>query len=251
MILMEHTIKLQESWNIGNLSNGSSLMLNIITRVNSTATIKTIVNKSAQIENDPNSDNNAQETIITVPKSVDVSVKTYPWYYDYVAKVYLTQYAYGTPTVMIVDVRNSVSYGDASGVVVEYKIGDGLKYIDCYTRGIGTTQYSNGVLTWNIGDLPAGGMLPMYVFLEENKTGNMTFSQNLTASLKSVDQTDVNAANNKANRLLDIVPSADVQVTQTVSNSTPNYNSNVIFTITVRNNGPNDVNGVQIKDTFT
>ena len=52
-----------------------------------------------------------------------------------IAKVYLTQYVYGTPPVMIVDVRNSVSYGDASGVVVEYKIGDGLKYIDCYTRG--------------------------------------------------------------------------------------------------------------------
>ena len=49
-------------------------------------------------------------------------------------------------------------------------------------------------------------------------------------------------------RLLDIVPSLMLQVTQTVSNSTPNYNSNVIFTITVRNNGPNDVNGVQIKD---
>ena len=64
MILMEPTIKHTGIWNIGNLSNGSSLMLNIITRVTSTGTIKTIVNKSAKMENDPNSDNNAQETII-------------------------------------------------------------------------------------------------------------------------------------------------------------------------------------------
>ena len=62
----------------------------------------------------------------------------------------------------------------------------------------------------------------------------------------------MNAANNQASQVVWILFLLhDVQVTQTVSNSTPNYNSNVIFTITVRNNGPNDVNGVQIKDTFT
>src|SRR5690606_7188890 len=41
---------------------------------------------------------------------------------------------------------------------------------------------------------------------------------------------------------------ADLQVTKTVNNPTPNVNSNVVFTIAAKNNGPNNATGVVVTD---
>ena len=43
-------------------------------------------------------------------------------------------------------------------------------------------------------------------------------------------------------------PSADLSVTMTVNNSTPNKTDNVIFTVTVSNAGPNNATGVTVMD---
>ena len=41
---------------------------------------------------------------------------------------------------------------------------------------------------------------------------------------------------------------ADLAVTKTVSDATPNVGDQITFTVTLSNNGPNDATGVQVTD---
>lgn len=59
---------------------------------------------------------------------------------------------------------------------------------------------------------------------------------------------ELNTTNDSASDPTNIVSSADIAVSKTVNNSTPNQNTNVTFTITVINNGPSDATGVQVTD---
>ena len=88
-------------WNIGNFTYGTApKTLNIIAKVNATGTIKNVAAKTAQTETDPNLENNAQETVLNVPKAVDINVNQYLWYSG-------TTYTYGNTPVFVVDVRNN------------------------------------------------------------------------------------------------------------------------------------------------
>ena len=50
--------------------------------------------------------------------------------------------------------------------------------------------------------------------------------------------------------ILPSCPRTDLAVTKTVNNSTPNINTNVTFTITATNNGPNEATGVNVADSI-
>jgi uncharacterized repeat protein (TIGR01451 family) len=232
-------------WYIGDFNYGDSpKILNIITRVNATGTIKDIVNKTGQNEIDPNLDNNSQTTVLNIPKIVDVGVYQYAWY--------SSKYTYlpGETPVMVIDVRNwntSNNYDDATGVIVEYIISDGFDYIYCDTRGVGTATYDalTRTITWYIGYMPKDSMAFMNVYLKTAKTGTFTN----TARLKAVDQTDVTPNNNQRSRTIVLGPtSADIEVDQNVNTTTPNYQDEITITITTTNNGPDNATGVQITD---
>ena len=85
-------------------------------------------------------------------------VQDYPWYYDTV-NGYENTYGYHTWPAFILDVENWGT-NDATGVVVTYKIGNGLQYLTSCTQGVGTTSYNQqtNTITWNIGNMPTRGM---------------------------------------------------------------------------------------------
>ncbi len=248
-------------WDIGNLSNNQTVTLTIIAKINATGTIKNTVKKTAQNEYDWNFDNNAQTTVFLVSgnytPSVDIRVTNYPWYATTVngTKTYLDKYAYSNTPIFTVDVRNvggvdDVNYADATGVVVQYVIGSGYDFIAADTKFVGYTTFANNVLTWYIGDMPKGGMGFMTVVLRSKESGNKTSNLTTTASLINVDQSDINSDNNQAS-FSTVTPSAvDISVTQKVT-GVANYNNNVTYTITVKNNGPDSASGVKVTDTFT
>jgi len=232
-------------WYIGDINYGDSpRILNIITRINATGTIKDFVNKTGQTETDPDLDNNSKTTVLNIPKVVDVGVYQYAWY--------ASKYSYlpGETPVMVVDVRNwntSNNYDDATGVIVEYIISDGFDYIYCDTRGVGTATYDEltRTITWYIGYMPKDSIAFMNVYLKTAKTGTFTN----TARLKAVDQTDVTPNNNQRSRNIVLGPtSADIQVDQNINTTTPNYQDEITITITTTNNGPDNATGVQITD---
>jgi uncharacterized repeat protein (TIGR01451 family) len=76
-------------------------------------------------------------------------------------------------------------------------------------------------------------------------TANMTANGSLGALLLH----HFNGVGNRAEVvLLDGAPQADLALTKSVDNSTPAAGGNVVFTLTVTNNGPNNATGVVVSD---
>jgi uncharacterized repeat protein (TIGR01451 family) len=76
-----------------------------------------------------------------------------------------------------------------------------------------------------------------------NATGNY-----LNTASVSGDQIDTDGTDDSDTEITIPVPQTDLSIVKTVNNSTPNVGDNVIFTLTVTNNGPSDANGVSVTD---
>ncbi|MDO9159774.1 MAG: DUF11 domain-containing protein, partial [Burkholderiaceae bacterium] len=202
---------------------------------------------------DWNYDNNEQTTILTITgaynKTCDIVVKNYPWYYDSATNTYLDQYACGNTPVMIVDVSNN-GPDDATGVVVEYVMGNNFQFINLNTQGNGQATYNinTRTITWNIGSIPRGGFVFMKVYLYTIGSGNKTAAMTTTAKLVSVDQNDTNSTNDESSYGLYAPTSADIKVTQTYTTFTNSSGDYVTYSITVTNNGPDNATGIKITD---
>ena len=97
---------------------------------------------------------------------------------------------------------------------------------------------------WTIGSLVNGENATLKLFtkvLSTNKT--ITNVVNVTTSTY-----ERNLSNNWAENLTHVPPEADVAVVKKVNNFTPNKYDNVVWTITVVNNGPNVAEKVVVKD---
>ena len=69
-------------------------------------------------------------------------------------------------------------------------------------------------------------------------------AQTNTATISDADQFDPNTGNNSASAT-ETPQQADLAVTKTVSNPTPNVGDTITFTVTLTNNGPDAATGVQ------
>ena len=161
-----------------------------------------------------------------MPKAVDISVDQYLWFSP-------TSGSFDASNVpgFVVDVENIGNMDDATNVIIEYKIGDGFQYSACDTRGNGYTTLvkdSNGRVTsilWTIPYMPAGsgstpgGIAFMNVFLRTLTTGTNTPSLTNTATLKSLDQDDIDNSDNTAKHINNSPPKRRYT-------SKPNHNRN-------------------------
>jgi LPXTG-site transpeptidase (sortase) family protein len=107
----------------------------------------------------------------------------------------------------------------------------------------GATTYNSGTGVWHIGGLANGANATLSIVATVNTTAPITNTANKTAE----DQPDSTAGNNSASASITPV-AADLAITKTVDNPTPNLFSNVTFTVTATNNGPSAATGVQVTD---
>ena len=142
-----------------------------------------------------------------------------------------------TFTVMASDLGPS----DATGVAVTDALPSGLTFQSA-TPSVGS--YNSGTGLWTIGNLANGNSETLTIVAVVTQPGMITNTATVTAS----NQFDPNTSNNSAAASLNATPSADVQVNKTVNNATPNVGSNVTFTITATNAGPDAATGVVITD---
>lgn len=122
-----------------------------------------------------------------------------------------------------------------SNVVVDGLLLQGVT-ITSTTVPIGSYNATTGV--WNVGTLNSTANYTLTIVATVNSgTAARTFSN--TATVWSSTNTDPDPLPGDQQKTVTvIVNGADLQVTKTVNNATPKVGENVVFTVVVRNNGP-------------
>ena len=112
-----------------------------------------------------------------------------------------------------------------------------LIFVSANTGGVGSFNNVTGV--WTIGTLNGYQSVSLILTFKVNGTGNIT--NNATASAPG--QKD-----SKDSCKIEVKPSADLSVNKTVNNTKPYNGQNVLYTIVVKNNGPDKAVNAKLSD---
>lgn len=223
-------------WTIGNLAAGANAVLTIRATVTSSATITNIAEITAtdQFDSDSTVNNGITteddyDSVILTPNVNDLGItKTVD---D------------ATPNnnqvvVFTLTVTNNTGVA-ATGVQVTDQLPAGLVYVSDNGGG----AYVSGTGIWTIGNLAAGASTVLTINARVTSSSQLTNNAEITA----VDQFDSNPNNNEDDAVLD--PNiADLSLTKTVSDTTPDQNQQITYTITIENDGPQDATNIAVTD---
>jgi uncharacterized repeat protein (TIGR01451 family) len=129
---------------------------------------------------------------------------------------------------------------DATGVQVTDLLPAGLSFVNA-TPGQGTYDSNTGL--WDVGALANGAQTVLTI----GATVVSPAAQTNTGTISDADQVDPNPANNTASAT-ETPQQADLSVSKTVSDATPNVGDQITFTVTLSNQGPDAATGVQVTD---
>ncbi|MBQ6511204.1 hypothetical protein [Methanobrevibacter sp.] len=214
-------------WVIGTLDVNEEVTLDIFCQVNGTGTIKNDVSVKGD-ERDRNESNNKDSCSIKVNNSADLVIEK---------SINVSSANFGDEITWKIVISNN-GPSNAYGVKVSDKLPDGLILVrSILPRG----SYSNGVI--NVGSLGIGENLTYEFICKVNKTGLFTNVANVSGK-----QYDPDKSNNRDEASVFINSAADLEVIKTVNVTNPNYGEEICWTITVRNNGPDEASGVVVSD---
>src|SRR5207302_589981 len=117
----------------------------------------------------------------------------------------------------------------------------GLTFVSAAPSG--ATTYNSATGLWTIGTVANGASVTLTI----TATVTASTATTNTASVTRSDQFDPNSGNNSASAT-ETPQRADLAVTKTVSNATPNVGDTITHTITLTDNGPNSATNVTATD---
>ena len=218
-------------WTIGDMNVAVPRTLTITATVNSTGSYtNTATITGGQL--DTNLANNTSTVTPTASAVSDVAVTK---------SVNNATPLVGTNVIFTINVTNN-GPSNAANTVVTDLLPSGYTYAS-HTQTAGT--YNSGTGVWTVGTLNNGITRTLTITAVVLNTGNYTNTATVTTS-----NIDPNTNNNTASATTNPVKNADLAVVKTVSNTTPNVGSNVVFTVTVTNNGPSTANNISIAEAF-
>lgn len=140
----------------------------------------------------------------------------------------------------------------ATNILVTDLLPDGVSYVKSQGKVIHTvTQGSfDSSGTWDVGTLETPPTTPYTATLTFDTTVDTgTTGETITnnAFITAADQADPEDSNNIASEFI-AVGGTDLEITKTVDDSTPNVGQDVIYTLTVTNNGPSAATNVAVND---
>jgi uncharacterized repeat protein (TIGR01451 family) len=216
-------------WTVGTVSPGGAQTLSIIATVDSPAAQTNSGTISDADQFDPTPANNSASATET-PQQADLVV----------AK----QVSNPTPNVgdqITFTVTLSNQGPDAStGVQVTDLLPAGLTLVSA-TPSQGTYDNVSGV--WTVGTVSPGGAQTLSIIA----TVDSPAAQTNSGTISDADQFDPTPANNSASAT-ETPQQADLSVSKTVSDATPNVGDQITFTVTLSNQGPDAATGVQVTD---
>ncbi|NIN77911.1 MAG: DUF11 domain-containing protein, partial [Planctomycetales bacterium] len=135
----------------------------------------------------------------------------------------------------------------ATAVDVRDQLPVGLSFVSAMaSQGV----YDDTTGIWTVGDLINGETQTLQITVTVNATGTITNIAQVSAADQldpdSTPDNDVADEDDQDDAML-ATPEADLQLTKTVDNSTPNLLDNVTFTISLTNNGPQMATNVAVR----
>jgi uncharacterized repeat protein (TIGR01451 family) len=127
-----------------------------------------------------------------------------------------------------------------TGINVAALLPDGYSFVSA-TPSFGTYNSTTGI--WSIGSGPAGASATLAVVATVNPTGNYSYNAVISGNLQ-----DPVAGNNSVTLNTTPVPLSDLVMLKTVSNASPVIGTQVVFTLNVTNQGPNNAANVIVND---
>jgi len=236
------------SWDVGNLANGSTETLSIVVKVNSTGVYVNRAQLTGLDEKDIDStpaNNNTSEDDESVVNPVPIGssdlslTKTVDDANPFV----------GNTVTFTIDVTND-GPSDATGVIIKDLLLTGYTFVS-YGATSGTYDNATGLWTFS-SPIIDGTTETLLILADVDAKGNYTNVAEVIASNNndpdSTPNNGILSEDDQAEVSTSPIPVADLGVTKTVDNETPISDTEVIYTITVTNNGPSDASGVVIKD---
>jgi uncharacterized repeat protein (TIGR01451 family) len=231
-------------WDVGNLNVGASATLVIDATVVAAGTFTNIAQVSASDQYDPDStpdnddpaEDDQDEAVINTPQ----------------ADLELTKVVDNATPNVTDDVTFTITVtnrgpDNATSVTVADALPAGLAYV---SHSGGT--YDSGTGLWDIGNLDVGGSASLQITATVTNSGIIdNIAQVATADQYDPDSTpgnDVPSEDDQDNATLNVPPASDLELTKNVDNPTPAAGQNVLFTITLTNQGPDEGEGISVRD---
>ncbi|WP_298499694.1 Ig-like domain repeat protein [uncultured Methanobrevibacter sp.] len=225
-------------WYIGTLIKGDWRQLVIVAEVVSPGNISNVVAVTSS-ENDTNeSNNNASIKNITALDIVDLTINK-------TVDVTTDTVCIGDSIIFTITVRNNGPC-DATNVNVTEVLSPHLKMVDYHTWN---SEYNVTEGVWYIGKLAKNDWRQLIIETQVISAGNITNVVSVNST-----QNDTNKSNNNASvpniTAVDVV---DLSINKTVDVTTGSVciGDSIIFTITVRNNGPCDATNVNVTEVLS
>ncbi|MEM6892933.1 MAG: gliding motility-associated C-terminal domain-containing protein [Bacteroidota bacterium] len=234
-------------WDIGSLASGATTILNITASVNTTGVYlnaaEVTQHDQVDVDSTPNNgvlaEDDQDQVEVTPIQLVDISVtKTAD---DLTPNV-------GDPIVFTVTVTND-GPSDATNIVVTDFLASGYEFVSAVpTRGV--YEPLNG--SWTLGNLDDGDTETIVITANVLANGEYINIAELTdLAERDIDSEPANNDDTEDDQqTIEPVPVlvSDLELRKSVDVLSPRVGDEVIFNISVENNGPSDVTGVQIED---
>lgn len=235
-------------WTIGDLDSGQQETLTLLLTVSGAATPGTVTNTATvltvdQTDIDPSNDSASEGT--PVAGAVDLRVLK-----SDVGDPVTAGSGAGNLTYVVT--AENIGSSPASGVDVLDSFLTSLPsgfQLDSAVGSDGTTfDSSTGI--WTIGDIPAVSSRTLTVTLTVDASAAASQVQN-TASIRNVDQPDIDPTNDSATEITTVIRTVDIQLSKSDSTDPVIAGSaanNLIYTVTAFNGGDSNASGVTVSD---
>jgi uncharacterized repeat protein (TIGR01451 family) len=218
-------------WTVGTIASGANATLTIQVKVVDANDYTNTAAVSHSDQYDPDPTNNTDDVTLST-RVADIAITKVP---DSATP------AVGSTVEFTITATNN-GPDNATELKVHDELPAGLTYVSD-TPEVGTT-YDPVTYTWTIGNLANGDTMTLVISARVVGSGSISN----TASVSGLLQRDPVGTNDSATAVLNVPPAADLSLTKTVNVQAPDLNTDVAFTVTVTNHGPNAVGGVHVQD---
>ncbi|MEZ4832369.1 MAG: PKD domain-containing protein [Caldilineaceae bacterium] len=218
-------------WTVGSLAAGKHTTLTVSALLGDATSGQTITNTAliqAADQTDPVTNNNSAAVIFAVSPAADLAVA--------MTVSAAAPQVLDTITYYITATNNGPE--DATGVSVTDVLPFALTYL---SHSPGASAYDDVSGIWQIGDLGVGQQRSLSITARVVGSGNVVNSAAVTGTL-----IDPNAANDTAAAPIVVGQAADLRLSQSFSDNTPNVDDDLVIVVTLSNDGPDTATGVVI-----